>query len=128
MLPSRVFGAIMLTVIMLFAAGEAARLLEDIVAGSEMLVQITDFGGRVINGSVIIVIGESGPPSVLRYAIIALSVAIGLIFGSAAVAIALAFGLGGRSTAHELLQRWIQKERKVAASGEQPPVVPPVQD
>lgn len=159
MLPSRVVGAIVLTAIMLFSAVEAARLL-DFAAVSAMLVQITDLGGRVIFGSVIIVIGvlmarivttligdsvgESGLPSILKYAIIALSVAIGLrfmglaneivnlafglILGSAAVAIALAFGLGGRSTAHELLQRWIQKERKVAASGEQPPVVPPVQD
>lgn len=159
MLPSRVVGAIVVTAIMLFSAVEAARLL-DFAAVSAMLVQITDLGGRVIFGSVIIVIGvlmarivttlvgdsvgESGLPSILRYAIIALAVAIGLrfmglaneivnlafglILGSAAVAVALAFGLGGRTTAHELLQRWTQKERKGAAGGETPPVVPPVQD
>lgn len=159
MLPSRVVGAIVVTAIMLFSAVEAARLL-DFAAVSAMLVQITDLGGRVIFGSVIIVIGvlmarivttlvgdsvgESGLPSILRYAIIALAVAIGLrfmglaneivnlafglILGSAAVAVALAFGLGGRTTAHELLQRWTQKERKEAAGGERPPVVPPVQD
>jgi len=136
-LPSRVVGAIALTAIMLFAAIEAARLL-DFDAVSLMLVQLTDLGGRVIFGSAIIVIGvimarivtrlvgesvgESGLPSILKYAIIALAVAIGLrfmglaneivnlafglILGAAAVAVALAFGLGGRQTAHKLLERW----------------------
>lgn len=33
--------------------------------------------------------------------------AFGLILGSAAVAVALVFGLGGRATAHKLLERWI---------------------
>ncbi len=135
--PSRVVGAIVLTAIMLFAAIEAARLL-DFDAVSRMLVQITDLGGRVIFGSAIIVvgvimarivtklvgdsIGESGLPSILKYAIIALAVAIGLrfmglaneivnlafglILGAAAVAVAIAFGLGGRATAHKLLERW----------------------
>lgn len=138
--PSRVVGAIVLTAIMLFSAIEAARLLA-FDAVSLMLMQITDLGGRVIFGSVIIVlgvlmarivtrlvgdsVGEGGLPSILKYAIIALAVAIGLrfmglaneivnlafglILGSAAVAIALAFGLGGRMTAHELLQRWTAK-------------------
>jgi hypothetical protein len=32
--------------------------------------------------------------------------AFGLILGSAAVAAALAFGIGGRETAHRLLERW----------------------
>ena len=136
-LPSRVVGAIALTAIMLFAAIEAARLLA-FDAVSLMLVQLTDLGGRVIFGSAIIVIGvimarivtrlvgesvgESGLPSILKYAIIALAVAIGLrfmglaneivnlafglILGAAAVAVALAFGLGGRQTAHKLLERW----------------------
>lgn len=140
--PSRVVGAIVLTAIMLFSAIEAARLL-DFDAVSVMLVQITDLGGRVIFGSVIIVIGvvmarivttlvgesvgESGLPSILKYAIIALAAAIGLrfmglaneivnlafglILGSAAVAIALSFGLGGRMTAHQLLQRWTSGRR-----------------
>jgi len=136
-LPSRVVGAIALTAIMLFSAIEAARLL-DFDAVSLMLVQLTDLGGRVIFGSAIIVVGvimarivtrlvgesvgESGLPSILKYAIIALAVAIGLrfmglaneivnlafglILGAAAVAVALAFGLGGRPTAHKLLERW----------------------
>ncbi|MGE0805425.1 MAG: mechanosensitive ion channel [Burkholderiaceae bacterium] len=135
--PSRVAGLIALTAIMLFSAIEAARLVHfDAVAG--MLAQVTDLGGRVVFGSVIVVfgvvmgrivarvvgdsVGESGLPSLLKYAVIALAVAIGLrfmglaneivnlafglILGAAAVACALAFGLGGRETAHRLLQKW----------------------
>jgi hypothetical protein len=65
---------------------------------------------------------EGWLPAILRWSIIALAVAIGLrfmglaneiviiafaaIIGSAAVACALAFGLGGRPTAHKLLERW----------------------
>lgn len=135
--PSRVVGNIVLTAIMLFAAIEAARLI-DFDAVAALLVQVTELGGQVIFGSVIIVVGvviarivsrlvgdavgESGLPSILKYAIIALAVAIGLrfmglaneivnlafglILGSAAVACALAFGLGGRDTAHRLLEKW----------------------
>jgi len=108
-----------------------------------MLSQVTELGGQVVFGSAIVLVGvvmarlvarlvgdavgESGLPSVLKYAIIALAVAMGLrfmglaneivnlafglILGSAAVACALAFGLGGRETAHQLLQRWLN-ERK----------------
>ncbi|MEJ6656986.1 MAG: mechanosensitive ion channel [Pseudomonas sp.] len=138
--PSRVAGWIVLVAIMLFAAIEAARLLNfEIVA--VMLSQATELGGKVVFGSVIVVIGvvmarlvarlvgdsvgESGLPSLLKYAIIALAVAMGLrfmglaneivnlsfglILGSAAVACALAFGLGGRETAHRLLQIWVDR-------------------
>src|SRR5690606_19044573 len=128
--PSRVAGWIALVAIMLFAAIESASLLKfDIVA--TMLSQVTELGGQVAFGSAIVLVGvvmarlvarlvgdavgESGLPSVLKYAIIALAVAMGLrfmglaneivnlafglILGSAAVACALAFGLGGRETA-----------------------------
>jgi len=138
--PSRVAGWIALVAIMLFAAIEAASLLDfGIVA--MMLSQATELGGQVVFGSVIVVVGvvmarlvarlvgdsvgESGLPSILKYAIIALAVAMGLrfmglaneivnlafglILGSAAVACALAFGLGGRETAHQLLQNWIER-------------------
>lgn len=139
--PSRVVGVIVITAIMLFAAIEATRLLA-FDAVSVLLFQVTDLGGRVVFGSVIIVIGvimarivtgivgdsvgESGLPSILKYAIIALAVAIGLrfmglaneivnlafglILGSAAVASAIAFGLGGRETAHKLLERWTNRK------------------
>lgn len=150
--PSRVVGAIIITAIMLFSAIEAARLLE-FDAVSLLLVQVTELGGRVIFGIVIIVIGvlmarivtrlvgqsvgESGLPSILKYTIIALSVAIGLrfmglaneivnmafglILGSAAVAVALAFGLGGRATAHKLLERWTEKGQARSATEKTPP-------
>jgi len=147
--PSRVAGWIALVAIMLFAAIEAASLLDfGIVA--VMLSQATELGGQVVFGSVIVVIGvvmarlvarlvgdsvgESGLPSILKYAIIALAVAMGLrfmglaneivhlafglILGSAAVACALAFGLGGRETAHQLLQRWLDRCKTKPASSD----------
>lgn len=135
--PSRIVGAVVFAAIILFFAIEAMALL-DFDAVSLMLMQVTELGSRVVFGSAIIVVGvlmarivtnlvgqsvgESGLPSILKYAIIALAVAIGLrfmglaneivnlafglILGSAAVAVALAFGLGGRATAHKLLERW----------------------
>jgi hypothetical protein len=77
--------------------------------------------------------GEGGyAQTIVRYAIIALFTAIGLTFmgladqivmmafglilGSAAIATALAFGLGGRDAAARILERW---------AGENGPVVPP---
>ncbi|MDX3904321.1 MAG: mechanosensitive ion channel [Pigmentiphaga sp.] len=135
--PSSVAAMVAMVAIMLFAAIEAASLL-DFDAVAILLTEVTELGGQVIFGSVIILVGvimgrivarivgdsvgESGLPSILKYAVIALAVAIGLrfmglaneivnlafglILGAAAVACALAFGLGGRQTAHELLQKW----------------------
>ena len=104
-----------------------------------MLFQITELGGKVIFGTVIIVVGiflarilsnlvgsstgEAGyAQTIVKYAIIALFTAIGLTFmgladqivmmafglilGSAAVATAIAFGLGGREYAARLLDEW----------------------
>ena len=103
------------------------------------LAQVTELGGKVIFGTLIIVVGiflarivanlvgsgtgEGGfAQTIVRYAIIALFTAIGLTFmgladqivilafglilGSAAVATALAFGLGGRDAAARSLERW----------------------
>ena len=103
------------------------------------LAQVTELGGKVIFGTLIIVVGiflariiaklvgsgtgEGGfAQTIVRYAIIALFTAIGLTFmgladqivmmafglilGSAAVATALAFGLGGRDAAARVLERW----------------------
>ena len=100
---------------------------------------MTALGGKVIFGTLIIVVGiflarivanlvgsgtgEGGfAQTIVRYAIIALFTAIGLTFmgladqivmmafglilGSAAVATALAFGLGGRDAAARVLERW----------------------
>ena len=136
--PSRVVGAIAMTAILLGAAIEAARAIGgDSVAA--LLFQITELGGKVIFGTVIIVVGiflarilstlvgsstgEAGyAQTIVKYAIIALFTAIGLTFmgladqivmiafglilGSAAVATAIAFGLGGRDYAARLLDEW----------------------
>ena len=136
--PSKIVGAIAMTAILLAAAIEAARQLGgDSVAA--LLFQITALGGKVIFGTVIIVVGlflarimaslvgsstgESGyAQTIVKYAIVALFTAIGLTFmgladqivmmafglilGSAAVATALAFGLGGRDAAARILEQW----------------------
>ncbi len=140
--PSRVIGAIAMTAILLAAAIEAARQLGgDSVAA--LLFQITELGGKVIFGTVIIVAGlflarilsslvgsstgEAGyAQTVVKYAIIALFTAIGLTFmgladqivmlafglilGSAAVATAIAFGLGGRDAAARILEQWAEEQ------------------
>src|SRR6478609_5297154 len=136
--PSRIVGSIAMTAVLLAAAIEAARRIGgDSVAA--LLFQITELGGKVIFGTVIIVVGlflarilaalvgsstgESGyAQTIVKYAIIALFTAIGLTFmgladqivmmafglilGSAAVATAIAFGLGGRDAAARILDQW----------------------
>ena len=100
---------------------------------------MTELGGKVIFGTVIIVVGfvlarilaglvgastekASYAEVIVKYSIIALFTAIGLTFmgladqivmlafglilGSAAVATAIAFGLGGRDYAARLLEEW----------------------
>ena len=136
--PSRVVGTIAMMTAIIIGIMEAARQ----VGGNStaaMLFQITELGGKVIFGTVIIVVGiflarilsnlvgsstgEAGyAQTIVKYAIIALFTAIGLTFmgladqivmmafglilGSAAVATALAFGLGGRDYAARLLEEW----------------------
>ena len=121
--------------IILIASIEAAKQL----GGGTLavfLAQVTELGGKVIFGTLIIVVGfllarilvqagrhstgEGGyAQTIVHYAIIALFTAIGLTFmgladaivilafglilGSAAVAAALAFGLGGREAAARIL-------------------------
>jgi hypothetical protein len=134
--------------IMLFFAVKAAELLQSPII-AVMLAQLLELGGRVLFGAGIILGGfvfaklasnlvsgtgsEGWLPAILKWSIIALSVAMGLrfmglaneiviiafasIIGSAAVACALAFGLGGRPTAHKLLERWTDENR--------PPMAPP---
>src|SRR5438309_6696850 len=136
--PSRIVANVAMIAIILAASIEAAKQL----GGGTIaifLAQVTALGGKVIFGTLIIVVGillsriianlvgsgtgEGGYAQVLvRYAIIALFTAIGLTFmgladaivmmafglilGSAAVATALAFGLGGRDAAARVLERW----------------------
>src|SRR5215210_8997513 len=135
---SRIVANIAMIAIILAASIEAARQL----GGDQIaifLAQVTALGGKVIFGTLIIVVGiflariianlvgsgtgEGGyAQTLVRYAIIALFTAIGLTFmgladaivmmafglilGSAAVATALAFGLGGRDAAARALDRW----------------------
>ncbi|HEY8591808.1 MAG TPA: mechanosensitive ion channel [Sphingomicrobium sp.] len=136
--PSRVVGTVAMIAIILAASIEAAKQL----GGGTIaifLAQVTELGGKVIFGTLIIVAGiflarmvsrlvasgtgeGSFASTILRYAIIALFTAIGLTFmgladtivqmafglilGAAAVATALAFGLGGRDAAAKVLNRY----------------------
>jgi Conserved TM helix len=148
--PSRIVANIAMIAIILAASIEAARQL----GGDQIaifLAQVTALGGKVIFGTLIIVVGiflarivaklvgsgtgEGGyAQALVRYAIIALFTAIGLTFmgladeivmlafglilGSAAVACALAFGLGGRDAAARIVERW-------ADEAGSPPMPPP---
>ena len=136
--PSRVVGSIALTAVLIVGMMEAARKIGG-DASAALLFQITELGGKVIFGTVIIVVGlflarilaglvgsstgEAGyAQTIVKYAIIALFTAIGLTFmgladqivmmafglilGAAAIATALAFGLGGRDAAARLLEDW----------------------
>jgi len=136
--PSRIIANIAMIAIILAASIEAAKQL----GGGTIaifLAQVTELGGKVIFGTLIIVVGiflarivanlvgsgtgEGGcAQTMVRYAIIALFTAIGLTFmgladaivqmafglilGSAAIACAIAFGLGGRDAAARVLDRW----------------------
>jgi hypothetical protein len=137
--PSRIIANIAFIAVMLGAAIEAAKQLGGGTVAI-FLAQITELGGKVIFGTLIIVTGiflariiarlvgsstgEDGyAQTLVRFAIIALFTAIGLTFmgladqivilafglilGSAAVAVALAFGLGGRDAAARLLERYV---------------------
>jgi hypothetical protein len=136
--PSRVVGAIAMTAVLIVGIMEAAHKVGG-DSTAALMFQITELGGKVIFGTVIIVVGlflarilaglvgsstgESGfAQTIVKYAIIALFTAIGLTFmglaneivilafglilGSAAIATALAFGLGGRDWAARQLDRW----------------------
>ena len=144
--PSRIVGTIAMTAVLIVGLMEAAkRVGGDSTAA--LLFQITELGGKVIFGTVIIVVGmflarilaglvgsstgEAGyAQTIVKYAIIALFTAIGLTFmgladqivmmafglilGSAAVATAIAFGLGGRDAAARMLDEWRAGQMPVA--------------
>jgi hypothetical protein len=138
---------------MLGAAIEAAQQLGGGTVAI-FLAQITELGGKVIFGTLIIVTGiflariisglvgsSTGEGSfaeeIVKYAIIALFTAIGLTFmgladqivilafglilGSAAVATALAFGLGGRDAAARMLNRYVDDGAPPAPRAPRPP-------
>ena len=136
--PSRIVGTIAMTAVLIVGLMEAAHKVGG-DSTAALMFQITELGGKVIFGTVIIVVGiflarilsnlvgsstgeTSYAQTIVKYAIIALFTAIGLTFmgladqivmmafglilGSAAVATALAFGLGGRDAAARLLEDW----------------------
>lgn len=154
--PSRTVGTAVMIAILIFFAIKAAELLQSPIIAA-MLAQVLELGSKVLFGAVIILGGvaiarivsnlvsgagtEGWLPTILRWSIIALAVAIGLrfmglaneiviiafaaIIGSAAVACALAFGLGGRPTAHKLLEQWTDANAvPVPPSRPRPPKAP----
>jgi hypothetical protein len=140
--PSRTVGMIVMAAILIFFAIKAAELLQSPII-AVMLAQVLELGSRILFGTGIILGGvviarivsnlvsgagsEGWLPTILKWSIIALAVAMGLrfmglaneiviiafaaIIGSAAIACALAFGLGGRPTAHKLLEEWTAGNR-----------------
>ncbi|HEY0626602.1 MAG TPA: mechanosensitive ion channel [Allosphingosinicella sp.] len=153
---SRTVGTIVMVAIVIFFAIKAAELLQSPII-AVMLAQVLELGGRILFGTGIILGGvviarivsslvsgagsEGWLPSILKWSIIALAVAMGLrfmglaneiviiafasIIGSAAIACALAFGLGGRPTAHKLLEEWT-KDNKLPPPPRAPaPPTPP---
>jgi hypothetical protein len=159
--PSKVVASIAMLAIMIFAAVEAAALL-NFEAMSVFLGQVLTLGGRVLFGGAIIAVGviianvvssfldrstggaEGFASVIVKWATIALSVAMGLSFmdiadeiiwiafglilGSAAIAAALAFGIGGREQAARWLERWDAKARQQRSAPPTPAAtVPPPQ-
>jgi hypothetical protein len=151
--PSRIVANIAFIAVMLGAAIEAAQQLGGGTVAI-FLAQITELGGKVIFGTLIIVTGiflariiaglvgsSTGEGSyaeeIVKYAIIALFTAIGLTFmgladqivilafglilGSAAVAVALAFGLGGRDAAARILERYADDNPPARRRAPRPP-------
>ena len=140
--PSSAVGNLVMIAVMIFFGIKAAEMLQSSLIAT-MLAAILELGSKVIVGAAIILAGfaiarfvsdlvagragdstatGSWASTILRWAIIALAVAMGLRFmglaneiviiafaavlGSAAVASALAFGLGGREAAAELLAKY----------------------
>ncbi len=156
--PSKIIAQVVLWAIMLFAATEAARLLQ-FGAIAAMLQQVLELFGRVLFGGIIIALGvilanllsglvkrssgagsETFASTLVRWATIALATAMGLrfmgiadeivilafglILGAAAVAAAIAFGIGGRDPAKRVLEQALQRAQ--TQSPPPPPQTPRV--
>jgi hypothetical protein len=141
---SDIVGKILIFFAMLFATVEAANRL-GFSEVSDIVSIFIQFGGDILLGSIILVIGfwlanlayhaidrasgekSTGLANIARVAIVGLVVAMGLramgiaddivnmafglTLGSVAVAVALAFGLGGREAAGKQLEYWFKKMR-----------------
>ena len=142
---SDVVGRVVLFFAMLFATVEAAAQL-GFAQLSDIVTSFIRFGGDILLGSAILVIGfwlanvayeaidrasgagTKGLARIGRYAILALVIAMGLramgiaddivnlafglTLGAVAVAVALAFGLGGREAAGKLMEHWLARFRR----------------
>lgn len=142
---STAVGRVALFFAMLFASVEAASQL-GFSQVSEIVSTFIRFGGDILLGSAILVIGfwlanvaydaidrasgasTKGLARVGRYAILALVIAMGLramgiaddivnlafglTLGAVAVAVALAFGLGGREAAGKMMEHWLSQLRR----------------
>jgi hypothetical protein len=140
LLPSVLAARLIVFFSMLFAVVEAANRL-GFTQVRDVVTLFIEFGGHVLMGAVILVIGywladlarrviqrAESDHSVLfariaQFAILGLvfamglramgianeivQLAFGLVLGAIAVAVALAFGLGGRAAAAKLLDRWL---------------------
>ncbi|MFC1975221.1 mechanosensitive ion channel [Chloroflexota bacterium] len=137
--PSEVVGYLVLVVIMLFSAIEAANLLNFTIV-ADLLAQFINFVAQVAVAVVVfglglyfanlartVILAAGGAQSnmlaqVARLAIIIFAVALalrqtgiaddivnltfGLLLGAIAVAVAIAFGIGGRDVAIRLVNKW----------------------
>jgi hypothetical protein len=115
------FGGVIITAGVLIASF-LARLIDTSTGGAD------SFASVLVRWATIALATAMG----LRFMGIAdeiVILAFGLILGSAAVAAALAFGIGGRETAHRLLERWtaqLQGGVKPPPPRRPPPTPPPV--
>lgn len=120
-----------------------AMITEVVALASRVIFGLVIIAAGILLSRVLVSImssstGETGMlATVLRWLIIALFVAMGLKFmqiadeivviafaaivGSAAVAAAIAFGLGGRPTAHKLLERWTEGKADRTNPGDKTP-------
>lgn len=120
-----------------------AMVTEVVALGSRVIFGLVIIGigimlARVLSNLMASSTGEGGLlQTILKWLIIALFAAMGLkfmqiadeivviafaaILGSAAVAAAIAFGLGGRPTAHKLLERWTDGDATKFNPGDKTP-------
>jgi len=120
-----------------------AMVTEVVALGSRvifglMIIAVGILLARVLSNLMASSTGEGGMlQTILKWLVIALFAAMGLkfmqiadeiviiafaaILGSAAVAAAIAFGLGGRPTAHKMLERWTEGDATKTNPGDKTP-------
>lgn len=114
-----IFGGVIITVGVLIA-NFLAGLINRATGGSE------GFASTIVRWATIALATAMG----LRFMGIAdeiVILAFGLVLGSAAVAAALAFGIGGRETAGRLLEKWTRKAEDKSAPRPRAPRPPPAE-